>query len=273
MFHIEPEIGSRHLYAVHRSSSRQASLELIPGQIWIPGFDVSCTLSTPHQWFTCVRLPISHLTRSCPAFSVMLTTLALNQRSLRWFETCSCKPISEGLPPSSMQLRTKTIVLLFIAFCAHGTPDPGVRFSRTGLLSYAHSRRGYIVPHGCFRQEGWLVDPQPYIVRREWPLTNSHNCHPLPHVIGPTVSECRVGGGAGSRLTSVRRSNWTCGFPASSFHKAVLVTGSKKVLNESGSQDPAHRIIWRAEAISSHNFAIACGDVTITSSQSNDQAG
>ena len=127
MFHIEPEIGSRHLYAVHHSSSRQASLELFPGQIWIPGFDVSCTLSTPHQWFTRVRLPISHLTRSCPAFSVMLTTLALNQRSLRRFETCSCKPISEGLPPSSMQLRTKTIVLLIIAFCAHGTPDPDDR--------------------------------------------------------------------------------------------------------------------------------------------------
>ena len=144
MFHIEPEIGSRHLYAVHRSSSRQASLELIPGQIWIPGFDVGCTLSTPHQWFTCVRLPISHLTRSCLAFSVMLTTLALNQRSLRRFETCSCKPISEGLPPSSMQLRTKTIFLLFTAFLYSWHTRPGrAVFPHPVPRLYSLSRRAY----------------------------------------------------------------------------------------------------------------------------------
>ena len=39
-----------------------------------PGFDVVPTLSTLHQWFTCVRLSVSHLTRSSPAFSLTLTT-------------------------------------------------------------------------------------------------------------------------------------------------------------------------------------------------------
>src|SRR5215813_7141888 len=31
--------------------------------------------------------------------------MALDQRSLRLFEACSCKPASEGLPPSLAQLR------------------------------------------------------------------------------------------------------------------------------------------------------------------------
>ena len=33
---------------------------------------------------------------------------------------------------------------------------------------------------------------------------------------------CRVGGGAPAGLTSVRRSNRTCSFPASGFHKGAL---------------------------------------------------
>ena len=39
-------------------------------------------------------------------FSLTLTTLALYQRSLRWFGACSCKPTPGGPPPSLMQLRT-----------------------------------------------------------------------------------------------------------------------------------------------------------------------
>jgi len=38
-------------------------------------------------------------------------------------------------------------------------------------------------------QDGWLVELQPYIVRRELPLRTAYVCHPLPHVIGPTVSD------------------------------------------------------------------------------------
>jgi hypothetical protein len=44
------------------------------------------TLSTLHQRFTCVRLPHPHLTESCSAFSVTLTTMAFGHSSLRWFE-------------------------------------------------------------------------------------------------------------------------------------------------------------------------------------------
>ena len=39
------------------------------------------------------------------AFSVTLTTLAFDQRSLRWFEASSCKAAPEGLPPSLVQHR------------------------------------------------------------------------------------------------------------------------------------------------------------------------
>jgi hypothetical protein len=44
------------------------------------------TLSTLPQRFTCVRLPHTHLTESCSAFSVTLTTMAFDHSSLRWFE-------------------------------------------------------------------------------------------------------------------------------------------------------------------------------------------
>lgn len=42
---------------------------------------------------------------------------------------------------------------------------------------------------GYCPQEGWLVDIRPCNVRRELPLRTSYACHPLPHVIGPTVSK------------------------------------------------------------------------------------
>jgi hypothetical protein len=63
-------------------------------------------VSTLQQWFTCVRLHGSHLTRSCRAFSATLTTSALNRRSLRWFDASPCRATPEGLPPSFAQLRT-----------------------------------------------------------------------------------------------------------------------------------------------------------------------
>ncbi len=103
------------------------------------------TLSTRHRWFACAHLHISYLTRSCPAFSVTLTTLTLNQRSLRWFDDHFWKSSSEGPPPSFLQLRAKYS-------CSRGTPGrvegwrgtqkpvsnlrldkPSVRISRTRL--------------------------------------------------------------------------------------------------------------------------------------------
>ena len=80
----------------------------------------SYTLSTRHRWFACAHLHISYLTGSCPAFSVTLTTLTLNQRSLRWFDDHFWKSSPEGPPPSFLQLRAKSS-------CSRGTPDPDVK--------------------------------------------------------------------------------------------------------------------------------------------------
>jgi hypothetical protein len=55
------------------------------------------------QWFTQVRLLVAHLTRYKQAVSATLTTLALNQRSLRWFEIPAYPATPEDLPPSLAQ--------------------------------------------------------------------------------------------------------------------------------------------------------------------------
>ena len=59
----EPRPRSRHLHAGHRLASQQAPARLIPGQRLDPGFDVTDTLSTLHQWFAFARLRDPHLTR------------------------------------------------------------------------------------------------------------------------------------------------------------------------------------------------------------------
>ncbi len=48
--------------------------------------------------------------------------MALDQRSLRLFEACSCKPASEGLPPSLEQHRARFLTILRVP----GTPSPTV---------------------------------------------------------------------------------------------------------------------------------------------------
>lgn len=48
---------------------------------------------TRHQRFACARLLDLHLTGS---IRPTLTTIALYDSSLRWFEACSCKPTSRG---------------------------------------------------------------------------------------------------------------------------------------------------------------------------------
>src|SRR5215471_21542562 len=65
--------------------------------------DVILDVSTLHLWFTCVRLPGSYLTHSLCAFSVTLTTPALDRRSSRWFEASPCRAAPEGQPPSPTQ--------------------------------------------------------------------------------------------------------------------------------------------------------------------------
>src|SRR5215470_3762096 len=46
---------------------------------------------------------------SC-TFSITLTTRTLYPSRLWWFGTCSCKPIPEGLPPSSIPLMRHTSI-------------------------------------------------------------------------------------------------------------------------------------------------------------------
>src|SRR5271166_26417 len=63
-----------------------------------PVLTPSMHFSTRLQRFARARLLASHLTGSSPAFSSTLTTIALYDSSLRWFETHSCKPVSRGHP-------------------------------------------------------------------------------------------------------------------------------------------------------------------------------
>jgi len=93
-------IGSRRLYAGRRLVSTQVSSRLVPGQRLIPGFDV---IWPCFDTSTAVRLhPSPYLIpdRFIPAFSLTLTTSALYQSSLRWFEALSCKTAPGGPPPS-----------------------------------------------------------------------------------------------------------------------------------------------------------------------------
>src|SRR6266511_4149188 len=101
-------------------------------------FDVILDVSTLHLWFTCVRLPGSYLTHSLCAFSMTLTTPALDRRSSRWFEASPCRAASEGRPSisdaasfSSVRSSTSKPPL---AFAAHPLAVLDVGFSTWHLL-------------------------------------------------------------------------------------------------------------------------------------------
>ena len=63
----------------------QGSALSCPGTTTTPGFDIVHTISAFHRRFAFARLSESYLTGSCPAFSATLTTIALDDSSLRWF--------------------------------------------------------------------------------------------------------------------------------------------------------------------------------------------
>ena len=87
--------------------------------------------------------------------------------------------------------------------------DPGVlpQVSHRALQTASLPQLATAIP----RREVGLVDPALH-GRTRFPLRAVAVCQPIPHVNGPTVSECRVGGGApASGLASVRRSNLACG--------------------------------------------------------------
>jgi hypothetical protein len=84
----------------------------------------SATFSTPHRWFTHVRLLGSHLTHCWCAFPATLTTPALDRRSSRWFGASPCRAAPEGQPPSLLQ-PASTGTIFYIdppsAFVAHNS--------------------------------------------------------------------------------------------------------------------------------------------------------
>jgi hypothetical protein len=115
----EPGSRSRHLYAGCRTGSKQVSPVLILEPRKNPSFD---TTYICFDTSSMVRLRSSP--RSSPAtilsrdFSLTLTTLALYQRSLRWFEACSCKPAPRGQTLISCTV-TCGYKLIFYINCAH----------------------------------------------------------------------------------------------------------------------------------------------------------
>src|SRR3954467_14738086 len=83
---------------------------LIPEQRLNPGFDIVPTLSILRRWFTRVRLSDPHLTRSRRAFSLTLTTGALDPSRSRWFEAGLRRPAPRDLPSSRTDMAWRTIV-------------------------------------------------------------------------------------------------------------------------------------------------------------------
>ena len=67
-------------------------------------------LSTGHQWFICIRLSVSYLTRSSLAFSVTLTTMTFDHSRLRRFKACFRKPTLRDLPSSHTYIAWRTVV-------------------------------------------------------------------------------------------------------------------------------------------------------------------
>jgi len=59
-----------------------------------------------------------------PTFPATLTTIALNDSTLRWFEACTRMPASRGLPSSPVQLHTSFSGDVFV------THDPFLTFGR-----------------------------------------------------------------------------------------------------------------------------------------------
>ena len=86
---------------------------LIPGQRLLPGSDVVHMLSTLHRWFTRVRLPDPHLTQSRRAFSLTLTTGALDPSRSRWFGARLRRPAPRDLPSSRTDIAWRTVVSRF----------------------------------------------------------------------------------------------------------------------------------------------------------------
>ena len=95
-------MSSRHFYAGCRTVSKQVASVLIPVISQATGFDIIYYLiSTPHQWFTCVRLLATHLTYQVRLFPERSRPRLFTSITPGRFAIISCKTKAEDLPPSS----------------------------------------------------------------------------------------------------------------------------------------------------------------------------
>jgi hypothetical protein len=103
--HKSSRPGSRRLHAGHHLANRRAPARLIPGgcrgpPVLMPSNQLSTSRQRrPSEAFrrtVLERLPGPHLTRSCRAFSLSLTTTVFSQRSTGWFGACPRRPTPEG---------------------------------------------------------------------------------------------------------------------------------------------------------------------------------
>ncbi len=107
---------------IQRESPDQAHATSMPGVVWpvnrfLPNLswgNINSLVLTPFGHFdTCAVVHLYSSSWSTPdicndAFSITLTTKALNQSRLWWLATCSCKPIAGGLLPSLTPLLRHT---------------------------------------------------------------------------------------------------------------------------------------------------------------------
>src|ERR1700739_629714 len=81
------------LRAVYMPDATRAGFRLLPSWSRRKGHPPVSTspnpLSTLHQRFACARLSQPCLSGSCPGVSATLTTIALDDSSLRWLEPCT----------------------------------------------------------------------------------------------------------------------------------------------------------------------------------------
>ena len=116
----KPGAGSRHLYTGGHLGSKQVSPKLSPEPYKEAQFRPHLYLFDASSVVRCCSSPQpTPAMILCHDFSLTLTTLTLNQSSLRWFEACSCKPAQRGLPSSLAQLRTPLIWKQKCALLAH----------------------------------------------------------------------------------------------------------------------------------------------------------
>ena len=169
---------------ITRAVSR-APLGLIPGQTPCPVSMSPRLLSTRHQRFTCVRLPDPYLTRCSRAFSSPLTTLALYQRSVRWFETWSCTPVPRGPPSSLVQHCVPFRLPAFgCAFVAHGVLSAFAQEAvcdRYLLRALKRARRS--------ASRGPMTAVPVLSGRRGRPAPAPSSCPLTPHAVGACIAD------------------------------------------------------------------------------------